>query len=55
MDNQIFEDVDNYIINLLANEDKALMDAKIIRYKYDRFLNATSPARTLRNSIYLFT
>lgn len=28
MENQIFEEVDNYIINLLATEDKALLDAK---------------------------
>ncbi len=28
MENQIFEEVDNYIINLLATEDKALFDAR---------------------------
>lgn len=28
MENQIFEKVDNYIINLLATEDQALLDAK---------------------------
>ena len=27
MDNKIFEDVDNYISNLLGKEDKALKDA----------------------------
>jgi hypothetical protein len=28
MENQVYEQVYNYIINLLATEDKALLDAK---------------------------